>query len=914
MLTNIINTPLFLDIIRTAGQTTFYRISSAVLIVMVLIGIYRMADVEKSRSGNRLGAVSMFLAVILTLWYYNIFTVWQLYIGLLIGASIGIWLSRKVDMIQMPQMVALLNGFGGLASMLAGILTLIGAGITVSNDVTNAVFSDVTGGLAVVVGGLTWTGSIIAAAKLHRIMDQKPKVYPGHQFWTILFLIVSLVSAVLFAFPPFNLPGTERLILILVALIAANLFGYFFAVRVGGADMPITISLLNSFSGVAGAIAGMAISDVLLVAVGGIVGASGLILTQIMCKSMNRKLMDILLGKTSGPAKPAAKASPAASVPAAKPAAPKAEETISKAPAETELSPAERVATKLKAAEKVIIVPGYGMALSQAQPLVKQLSDSLEREGKQVDFAIHPVAGRMPGHMNVLLAEVDIPYDKLHEMDDINDKFAETDLVLVVGANDVLNPAANTAEGTPIYGMPILNVGDAKHVIICNFDLKPGYAGVPNPLYDEAEKSHDHVELMLGDAKDSLTSIQDAYRNLGKTAAVGEDAEADLETPAGAKQKGPELAAKVLDDAEKIIIVPGYGMALSQAQPLVKQLSDQLEAAGKQVDFAIHPVAGRMPGHMNVLLAEVDIPYDKLHEMDNINDKFAETDVVLIIGANDVVNPAANTAEGTPIYGMPVLNVQDAKHLVFCNFDMKPGYAGVDNPLYEEAQDADDHVILLLGDAKDSLNKIQEANRIQEAAKKSGQASPETSSPNYEEHPAGAKAKGPKLAAELLNKSESVIIVPGYGMALSQAQPLVKQIMDTLERAGKQVDFAIHPVAGRMPGHMNVLLAEVDIPYDKLKEMSEINDKFTETDFVLIIGANDVVNPAANTAEGTPIYGMPVLDVQNAKHVVICNFDMKPGYAGVDNPLYEEAQDPDDHVILLLGDAKDSLNALLTEL
>ncbi|MDO5016686.1 MAG: NAD(P)(+) transhydrogenase (Re/Si-specific) subunit beta [Eubacteriales bacterium] len=713
MFSNLFSLPLFLEaetIVRSAGTTTFYRIASVVLIILVLVGLNRMSSVEKSLSGNRLGAISMFLAVVLTLWYYNIFNIWQIWAALVVGALIGSYLYRKVDMIQMPQMVGLLNGFGGLASMLAGILTLAGSDINPAGTVTDPTFSGITAGLAIVVGGLTWTGSAIAAAKLHRIMDQKPKVLPGHQFWTSLTLLISLVSAILFAFPPFNEAGSARTLLIIIAVIAGNAFGYFLAIRVGGADMPITISLLNSFSGVAGAIAGMAISDVLLVAIGGIVGASGLILTQIMCRSMNRKLGDILLGKTaSKPKAPAAKAekAPAPAEPAAK-AAPVGKTA---APAKSEeLSPSEAAAAKLQDAESVIIVPGYGMALSQAQPLVKQLTQALEDSGKKVSFAIHPVAGRMPGHMNVLLAEVDIPYDQLYEMDAINDEFANTDCVIVIGANDVLNPAANTAEGTPIYGMPVLDVAAAKHIIICNFDLKPGYAGVPNPLYEEAETNHEHVQLYLGDAKETLLAILKAFRESKKAKkdAAADTGESKAEAAAVEEAKGPSTAAKLLRQAKNVIIVPGYGMALSQAQPLVKQLMDQLETEGADVEFAIHPVAGRMPGHMNVLLAEVDIPYDKLHEMSDINDKFKDSDVVLVIGANDVINPAANTAEGTPIYGMPVLQVADAPHVIICNFDLKPGYAGVENPLYEEAGKADDRVILLLGDAKETLKSVME--------------------------------------------------------------------------------------------------------------------------------------------------------------------------------------------------------------
>ncbi len=269
-------------------------------------------------------------------------------------------------------------------------------------------------------------------------------------------------------------------------------------------------------------------------------------------------------------------------------------------------------------------------------------------------------------------------------MDDINPEFSETDVAIVVGSCDVVNPAANTAEGTPIYGMPVLDVDQAKHVLVCNLDTKPGYSGVDNPLYELP-----HVQLLLGDAKASLEQLLQAMTT---------EVEAE---PTASEEVAVSPADNVLATAKHVIIVPGYGMAIAQAQGLVKQLMDALEANGANVDFAIHPVAGRMPGHMNVLLAEVDVPYDKLCEMDDINPRFPETDVAIIVGACDVVNPAANTAEGTPIYGMPVLDVDQAKHVIVCNLDKNPGYSGVLNPLYDMP-----HVRILLGDAKASLEQL----------------------------------------------------------------------------------------------------------------------------------------------------------------------------------------------------------------
>ena len=280
--------------------------------------------------------------------------------------------------------------------------------------------------------------------------------------------------------------GAPPAALSLLILLAAFGFGVLFTIRIGGADMPITISLLNSLSGLAASIAGFALRNPLLVVAGAIVGAAGLVLTQHMCRAMNRSLLNVLTGRTT--------AGPQAPVEAGAQGAPAARTD--------EARPAPSVAVTLAQAHTVVIVPGYGMALSQAQRQVKDLSDELEARGKEVRFAIHPVAGRMPGHMNVLLAEVDVPYNKLCEMDAINPEFEQTDLVVVVGANDVINPAAATAVGTPIYGMPILHVTDAKRIIICNKDTQPGYAGVDNPLY-----THDNVTLLLGDAKETVARL-----------------------------------------------------------------------------------------------------------------------------------------------------------------------------------------------------------------------------------------------------------------------------------------------------------------------------------------------------------------------------------------------------------------------
>ena len=653
-------------------SNVLYYVISAVLSLGVLLGISMMSRVKSARLGNALSALCMLLAILVVFFKYGIVSNTIVWLGLGVGFVVGVYLTIKVDMISMPQTVALLNGLGGAASAVVGVLTLIS-----TSGIGEGRFVGVTSAIAVVVGAVTFSGSLIAAGKLHRVLKQQPVVLPLHQVWTGLCLIISLAFIAFFAFAPSYIVAEHFVEASVIGSLISLIFGVVFAIRVGGADMPITISLLNSTSGVAASIAGMATGDILTVSVGGIVGASGLLLTQIMCRAMNRSLSNILFSKGAKPLSQASAKTGAVAQEASK--------------VKSEIATVDKqddVSSWLKEAKNVIIVPGYGMAVSQAQSRVKMLSDKLESMGKNVRFAIHPVAGRMPGHMNVLLCEVDIPYEKLYEMEAINGDFEKTDLVIIIGASDVVNPAANTAEGTPIYGMPVLEADKGKHIIICNFDLKPGYAGVPNPLYEMKEKVH----LLLGDAKDSIDTLLSRLSDSLKS-------ETKVETGTTSDQND---VSSWLKEAKNIIIVPGYGMAVSQAQSRVKMLSDKLESMGKNVRFAIHPVAGRMPGHMNVLLCEVDIPYEKLYEMEAINGDFEKTDLVIIIGASDVVNPAANTAEGTPIYGMPVLEADKGKHIIICNFDLKPGYAGVPNPLYEMKE----KVHLLLGDAKDSIDSI----------------------------------------------------------------------------------------------------------------------------------------------------------------------------------------------------------------
>ena len=484
---------------------------AALVIVAFLIGIRLMQSPHTALWGNRLGALAMIFAII---WTFiatgrGSFSLALIYIAT--GSVIGLVLGQSVRMIHMPQTVALLNGFGGAASALVVWSAVLGY----AGEGAEMLFWG-TSGLALGIGVLTFSGSVIAVLKLQGIAFRKPIQIIGHGH---ILRIAILLAVLLIIFNMGFLGLYFGQFMTLIALLGL-LAGFFMTLRIGGADMPIVISLLNSFSGIAAAVAGLAVENLILVGTGALVGVAGLILTRIMCRAMNRSLLAVLAGFTPGAHE---KTLPAAgSTPSPKPdtgtptEAGKAESTTaentgteSEKPEEDleEAAPADKISEKdlpglLKDAARVIIVPGYGMAVAQAQIAVRQLLDALEEQGKDVKFAIHPVAGRMPGHMNVLLAEAGIDYDKLVDIDTINPQFAHADLVIVVGACDVVNPAANAAEGTPISGMPILEAEKAKNIIICNLDEQPGYSGVDNLLYEQP-----HVVTLWGDAAQTIPRL-----------------------------------------------------------------------------------------------------------------------------------------------------------------------------------------------------------------------------------------------------------------------------------------------------------------------------------------------------------------------------------------------------------------------
>lgn len=657
------------------------------IIVILIIGIWLFRYPRRARAGNFTAAFALACAFVLVLMRHGIVDPWTVVLSLIIGSVAGSAVALSVNMIHIPSMVAFQNGMGGVAACIISYLELSRGGFSMALTI------QASGIIGLTIGALTFSGSMIASAKLAARMRQTPQILPGHSGFVYLNfgLLLLFGIAALFVSPSIGI------VFVALQIMLALLFGVLFSIRIGGADMPVLISFLNANTGLAAAFCGMVIENQLLIVFGATVAASGSILTYVMCKAMNRPLYRVFIPKE--PRRAGETQADDIGTPAAGESVPSREaanqDPAPAAPADGEDS-VSRAVRMIRKAQNVIIVPGYGMALARAQQEVAALADEMTAAGKSVRYAIHPVAGRMPGHMNVLLAEAGVDYDYLVEMDEINPSFSTTDLVMIVGACDVVNPSAIDVEGTPITGMPILHAHEAENVICCNLDEKPGYSGVENPLYKK-----DHVVMLTGDAKNT---VEELLRCLAE-----EEAETPEETVGPAETDPLRKAAGVLSAAGKVVIVPGYGMALSRAQFKVVELATVLEKAGASVVYAIHPVAGRMPGHMNVILAEAEVDYEKLLEMDDVNAMFPETDAVLVFGACDVVNPAAIEKEGTPISGMPILMAREAASTIVCNYDDKPGYSGVENPLYESEKS-----ILLWGDAKETASKLVDA--LQETA------------------------------------------------------------------------------------------------------------------------------------------------------------------------------------------------------
>jgi NAD(P) transhydrogenase subunit beta len=438
-----------------------------------MLGLKRLSSPATARAGNRLSMLGMAVAVIATLFKQEILSFTLILVGLAIGSAIGAVAARRVKMTSMPQMIAIFNGCGGGASALVAISEFY----RVSPDFRSFMLATLL--LSVIVGLVTFSGSIVAFGKLQGSISGRPMVYTGQRAVNVL--LAAVVIAMAIGVQLFPAGATLFCGLILLTL----LLGVLLVIPIGGADMPVVISLLNSLSGVAVSMTGFVLGNNALIIVGSLVGAAGLILTRLMCEAMNRSLANVLFGAFGAVKSGVAAAGGAAATTGA-----------------VKSYTVEDAATMLENARTLIITPGYGMAVAQAQHAVRELSDVLEERGVQVRFAIHPVAGRMPGHMNVLLAEANVPYDKLFAMDDINADFAHTDVALVVGANDVVNPSARNVPESPIYGMPILDVDQARTVIVLKRSMRPGFAGIENDLF-----LRDNTMMVFGDAKETLQKI-----------------------------------------------------------------------------------------------------------------------------------------------------------------------------------------------------------------------------------------------------------------------------------------------------------------------------------------------------------------------------------------------------------------------
>lgn len=457
----------------TVNIIDFVYLISAVLF---MLGIKNLSSPATAKLGNKLSMIGMAVAIVATLASPDMFGYTMIILAIAIGAAIGGYAAIKVEMTSMPEMVALFNGCGGAASALVAMAEFTGH----TGDFAN--FTLITLLLSIIIGGLTFTGSIIAYTKLQGIISTRPITYPFQQVVNAGIVVLTLFLG----YTVFHDPSNTLAFYLIIALSLG--LGVLAVIPIGGADMPVIVSLLNSYSGLAVSMTGFALNNNALIIVGSLVGASGLFLTKIMCEAMNRSLANVLFGAFGA-----------------------IDDSVADAGDGPEGSmkgfEVEDVAIALENADSLIIVPGYGMAAAQAQHVTRELGDYLSEQGVEVRYAIHSVAGRMPGHMNVLLAEADVPYDLLYAMEDINDDFSTTDVVLVIGANDVVNPAAKTNPSSPIYGMPILEVDKARTVVVLKRSMNVGFAGIENELFFK-----DNTMMLFGDAKASIQNLLSAVK------------------------------------------------------------------------------------------------------------------------------------------------------------------------------------------------------------------------------------------------------------------------------------------------------------------------------------------------------------------------------------------------------------------
>jgi proton-translocating NAD(P)+ transhydrogenase subunit beta len=451
-----------------------------ITIVTFILALRFLSNPATARRGNQIGAAGMLVAIVVTFAQNEITSYWEIAIGMVVGGTFGLVAARKVHMTAMPQMVALFNGVGGGAAALISLAEFHNRAPepgTLKVDISTSIM------LSAIIGSISFSGSMVAFAKLQELIRGRPIVYPLQQATNALLFAGVLAAGIAIA------AGAEQQWLIWALIAGASLFGVLFVLPIGGADMPVVISLLNAFTGLAAAATGFELENNVLIVSGMLVGASGTFLTIMMGRAMNRSIANVLFGAFGQIAPSAAGAAAGAT------------------DGQVRSASAEDVAVMLAYANKVVFVPGYGMAVAQAQHDVRALADVLEARGVEISYAIHPVAGRMPGHMNVLLAEANVPYPQLKEMDEANSEFGRTDVALVIGANDVVNPDARNNTGSPIYGMPILNVDQSQQVVVLKRSMSPGFAGIENPLFLNPK-----TVMLFGDAKESVQKLSAAVK------------------------------------------------------------------------------------------------------------------------------------------------------------------------------------------------------------------------------------------------------------------------------------------------------------------------------------------------------------------------------------------------------------------
>jgi NAD(P) transhydrogenase subunit beta len=460
--------------IETTTIDLVINFSYVLAAALFIFGLKLLGHPSSARKGNLFSAIAMLIAIVVTMFDNNIVSFQMIAIAMLAGSILGVLAARMIAMTAMPEMVSLLNGIGGLASLFV-------AWATVEANSELSAFTMIVTFLALLIGGVTFSGSLIAWAKLSERITGRSVTFVGQAAFNSLLVLAIIFTAYLFVAQPSMISGmnVDLTVVLYTAMGFALLFGIMLVLPIGGADMPVVISLLNSYSGLAACAAGFALQNNILIVAGSLVGASGIILTNIMCKAMNRSLTNVLFSGFMSVTK--------------------TEMVI-----EGEVKPlsAEDAYYVLEAAQSVVVIPGYGMAVAQAQHAMKELQKLLEENGAEVAYAIHPVAGRMPGHMNVLLAEADVSYEQLFEMDEINKRINNFDVAMVIGANDVVNPAAREMKGSPIYGMPVINADLAKNVFVLKRGMASGFAGIDNPLFFKP-----NCRMIFGDAKETLSTM-----------------------------------------------------------------------------------------------------------------------------------------------------------------------------------------------------------------------------------------------------------------------------------------------------------------------------------------------------------------------------------------------------------------------